>query len=214
MSSYIDYLNQKKTIYNRIAPGEGPPGPQGVMGLHGLTGSNGPTGPTGPNSSIILPPGAIMMFGTTQPPPGWLECNGANVLISDYKNLFLAIGSTFGSVAAPYFVLPDLRGYFVRGWSNTSTLDSGRAFGSTQQEQLQRHKHIASNNDCVNYASVNGAGTGNFDTWCDTNGIATNQPGGALTGDGTQLNANPSDNANVGAETRPVNIALMYCIKT
>jgi microcystin-dependent protein len=155
-----------------------------------------------------------MLFGSTLPPPGWLECDGSNVLISDYPNLFLAIGCSFGCVAAPYFVLPDLRGYFVRGWSNTSTLDSGRAFGSIQQQQLQRHKHITSNNDNVNYTSINGVGTGNYNTSSVSNGIATNQPGGALTGDGTQVNANPADNANVGAETRPVNIALMYCIKT
>lgn len=214
MSNYIDYLNQRKSCCTRITPGEGPQGPQGVQGVQGPTGEKGSTGCTGPINSVILPPGAIMLFGSTQPPQGWLECDGSNVLISDYPNLFLAIGCSFGCVPAPYFVLPDLRGYFVRGWSNTSSLDSGRVFGSTQQQQLQRHKHIASNNDCQNYSLVNGVGTGNYNTWCDTNGIATNQPGGALTGDGTQVNANTDDNANVGAETRPVNIALMYCIKT
>ena len=211
MTNYIDYLNQKKCCCTRITPGEGPQGPQGIQGIQGPTGSNGPTGST---SSLILPPGAIMLFGSTQPPQGWLECDGSNVLISDYPNLFLAIGCSFGCVLAPYFVLPDLRGYFVRGWSNTSSLDSGRVFGSTQQEQLQRHKHIASNNDCQTYSLVNGIGKGNYNTWCNTDGIAINQLGGALTGDGTQLNANVTDNANVGAETRPVNIALMYCIKT
>lgn len=211
MTNYIDYLNQKKNIYTRVTPGEGPEGPQG---LQGVTGPQGEIGPTGPMNTNVLPPGAIMLFGTTQPPPGWLECDGSNVLISNYPNLFLAIGSSFGRISAPYFLLPDLRGYFVRGWSNTSTLDSGRVFGSTQQEQLQRHKHIASNNDNINYTSINGVGTGNYNTSSGSNGIATNQQGGALTGDGTQVNSNSADNANVGNETRPVNIALMYCIKT
>jgi microcystin-dependent protein len=214
MSNYIDYINQRKSCCTRVTPGEGPQGPQGVMGPTGETGATGSVGPTGSTSSLILPPGAIMLFGTTQAPAGWLECDGSTVLISNYPNLFLAIGCSFGCVPAPYFVLPDLRGYFVRGWSNTSSLDSGRVFGSIQEQQLQKHKHIASNNDCSNYSLVNGTGTGNYNTWCDTNGIATNQPGGALTGDGTQLNANPDDNANVGVETRPINIALMYCIKT
>ena len=208
MSSYNEYLRKRNCCI------EGPQGPEGQQGVPGLQGPQGATGPQGPVATNGVPSGAIMLFGTTVPPSGWLECDGSQVLISSYQNLFLAIGCTFGCVPAPYFVLPDLRGYFVRGWSNTSTIDSGRVFGSTQQNQLQKHKHIASNNDCQNYGLINGTGTGNFNTWCDTNGVATNQPGGALTGDGTQVNADPANDANVGTETRPINIALMYCIKT
>jgi microcystin-dependent protein len=202
MSSYNEYLRQRNCCT------QGAQGPEGQQGVPGAQGAQGPTSTNG------VPTGAIMLFGTTVPPSGWLECDGSQVLISNYQNLFLAIGCTFGCIPAPYFLLPDLRGYFVRGWSNTSSIDSGRAFASIQQDQLQKHKHIASNNDCQNYALVNGTGTGNFNTWCDTNGIATAQPGGALTGDGTQVNTDPANNANVGTETRPINIALMYCIKT
>jgi microcystin-dependent protein len=204
----------------------------GPTGQEGQTGQTGPTGPAGNISSGTIPSGAILAFASTTPPSGWLECNGATVLISSYPNLYLSIGDTFGQPDEPIFIynppdtmssfilasvgtalffkLPDLRGYFIRGWDNNRNIDSERTFGSVQQDQIEKHKHIASNNDCQNYTSVNGIGTGNFNTWCDTNGIAYNAGGAALTDDGMF----PEKTAKVGTETRPKNIALMYCIKT
>ncbi len=222
MSSYSNYLRFKNTCCSPGLPGPqgiiGPTGYIGPTGCTGTTGYTGPTGctgttgytgPTGPTNSNGVPSGAIMLFATTVPPSGWLECDGSQVLISDYQDLFLAIGCTFGCVAAPYFVLPDLRGYFVRGWSNTSTIDAGRVLGSTQTAQLEQHKHISSNNDCQDYSFVNGVGTGTYNAWCDTNGIGSGSSA-SLTDDGTF----PEQTASVGNETRPINVALMYCIKT
>jgi microcystin-dependent protein len=180
--------------------------------INGPTGPPGPPGPDGPSGGI--PTGAIMIFGSMVPPSGWLACDGSIVLISDYPNLFLAIGCSFGCVPAPYFVLPDLRGYFVRGWNSGVTgaggIDSGREFASVQQDQIQPHKHINSNNDCVDYTTLNGVGTGKYNTWCDSDGVR-NGAGAALTDDGTY----PEQLATgvIGTETRPVNIALLYCIK-
>jgi microcystin-dependent protein len=205
MSSYSNYLRSKN-----ICCSQGLRGPQGIVGPTGLVGPTGAPGPTGSiPSNGFVPSGAIMLFGTSVPPNGWLECDGSQVLISDYPDLFLAIGCTFGCVASPYFVLPDLRGYFVRGWSNTSTLDAGRVLGSTQTAQLEQHKHISSNNDCQDYSNVNGVGTGTYNSWCDTNEIGSGSSA-SLTDDGTF----PEQTASVGDETRPINIALMYCIKT
>ena len=133
-----------------------------------------------------------------------------------YADLFLTIGCTYGcSAPLGYFTLPDLRGFFVRGWNSGATgaggLDSGRKFASVQQDQIQPHQHIASNNDCQNYANVNGVGTGRYNSWCDTGGIGYGAAAG-LTDDGTY----PEQLATgvIGTETRPVNIALLYCIKT
>ena len=230
MSNYSEYL-QNKSVCCKVGPRGpmghmGPTGIQGhtgTTGITGTTGTTGPTGPTGPTglvgptgSSGGIPPGAIMLFGSTLPPTGWLACDGSQVLISDYSNLFLAIGCTFGCIPAPYFYLPDLRGYFVRGWNSGATgatggIDTGRAFASVQQDQMQPHKHISSNNDCQNYAAVNGVGTGVYNAWCDTSGIGSG-PLASLTDDGTY----PEQLATgiIGTETRPINIALLYCIKT
>jgi phage-related tail fiber protein len=97
---------------------------------------------------------------------------------------------------------------FVRGWDNGRGVDTSRAIGSTQEQQLEKHKHISSNNDCQNYSGVNGIGTGTYNTWCDTNGVTTNA-GASLTGDGGHI----EQTAKLGTETRPRNVAMMYCIK-
>jgi len=227
-SSYIDYIKNKNNCCVNQLPGpQGPQGPTGIIGQGitgptgltgpigltgsiGLTGPTGTIGPTGEGVSSGVPTGAIMLFAMEIPPSGWLICDGSYVLISLYQNLFLTIGCTYGCAApSGYFTLPDLRGYFVRGWGATGSIDPGRVFGSTQQDQLEKHKHISSNNDCQNYAAVNGVGTGVYNAWCDTNGIGSG-PAASLTDDATY----PEQTAGVGIETRPINIALLYCIKT
>ncbi len=54
--------------------------------------------------------GMIAAFGASTPPDGWLECNGASVSFTEYKELYARIGDKFGSSAAGTFKLPDLRG--------------------------------------------------------------------------------------------------------
>jgi microcystin-dependent protein len=160
--------------------------------------------------SNFVPASAIMSFACSTAPSGWLECNGDAVSRTTYADLFAAIGTTFGSGNnTTTFNLPDLRGEFIRGWDHGRTVDNGRAFGSSQEQQLQKHKHISSNNDCQNYTAINGVGTGNTNTWCDTNGISMNSTSASLTGDG----GHTEQTAKLGTETRPRNIALMYCIK-
>lgn len=39
--------------------------------------------------------GEVRWFAMSQPPEGWLVCNGASVFTSDYAALFAAIGKTF-----------------------------------------------------------------------------------------------------------------------
>lgn len=163
------------------------------------------------SSTNIFPTGAVMIFANTTVPSGWLECNGQAVsrTASNFTALFAAIGTTYGvGDGVNTFNVPDLRGEFVRGYDHGRGIDVGRTIGSHQDQQLEKHKHIASNNDCQSYASVNGVGTGTYNTWCDTQGIGTSS-GAALTGDGTHI----EQTAKLGTETRPRNVAMMYCIK-
>lgn len=160
--------------------------------------------------SNFVPAGAVMPFAMSTVPSGWLECNGDPVNRVTYADLFAAIGTTFGSGNnTTTFNLPDLRGEFIRGWDHARTVDNGRTFGSSQEQQLQKHKHISSNNDCRDYTGINGKGTGNYNGWCDTSGVYSNDPNASLTGDG----GHTEQTAKLGTETRPRNIALMYCIK-
>ena len=43
------------------------------------------------------PTGAMMMYASSFPPPGWLMCNGASVSRTTYANLFGVIGTRWGS---------------------------------------------------------------------------------------------------------------------
>jgi hypothetical protein len=60
---------------------------------------------------------------------GWLECAGQELLISDYGLLYARITETWGSSNKGIsFSIPDLRGMFLRGWSNgsaSSDLEAG-----------------------------------------------------------------------------------------
>lgn len=89
----------------------------------------------------LIPAGTIIQSASQATPQGYLKCNGASISRSDYQKLFGIIGTTFGSDDENTFKLPDLRGRFVRGFSDGSSIDSGRAFGSSQEDDLKRHTH-------------------------------------------------------------------------
>ena len=74
-------------------------------------------------------PGAIVMWGSSAVPSGWLECNGQST--TGYPNLISIYGAT----------LPDLRGEFVRGWDHGRNVDAGRALLSAQEQDIQPHTH-------------------------------------------------------------------------
>lgn len=59
---------------------------------------------------------------------GWLLCNGEQYPISDYPQLFHIIGTYYGtSTQSGGFVVPDLRGRFVRGVDHGAERDPDAA---------------------------------------------------------------------------------------
>jgi microcystin-dependent protein len=75
-----------------------------------------------------LPLGAILPYAGLQPPPGFLFCDGSEVLRDKYPDLFNIIGSLYNGTAplsgspGSTFRLPDLRGRFALGRDN---MDNG-----------------------------------------------------------------------------------------
>jgi microcystin-dependent protein len=62
------------------------------------------------------PSGAILAFGGSTAPDGWLICDGSTVSRTQYPSLFAAIGVAHGSGdGATTFNLPDYQGRFLRG---------------------------------------------------------------------------------------------------
>lgn len=154
------------------------------------------------NLSYLVPPGAVMAFARNTAPDGWLECAGQAVSRTTYADLYAALGTTFGNGnGSTTFNLPNLRGEFIRGWDNGRGVDQSRTFGSSQTDAFQGHRHpqrAGSETGQPGSYGRYGDGDGNVDT-----GLTTGTP----STDGT--NGTP----RTASETRPRNIALMYCIK-
>lgn len=133
--------------------------------------------------------GTVQAFAMNTAPTGWLKANGAAVSRTTYAALFAAIGTTFGvGDGSTTFNLPDLRGEFIRGWDDGRGVDSARVFGSAQAHAYPSHSHA------ITRGSAAGAG--------DDAAIASGTSGSFNTG-----------TSGSGSETRPRNIALLYCIK-
>lgn len=136
--------------------------------------------------------GAIAYFPVTNPPDGWVKCNGAQISRTAYKKLFDYIGTVHGAGdGVTTFNLPDLRGEFIRSWADNGSLDAGRGFGGIQSQDFASHNHSIAQGY---YGGTTGAG---YTPLTTSNGIG-----------GTQYSGTSG-----GSENRPRNVALLVCIK-
>jgi len=158
--------------------------------------------------SNAVPSGAVNSFAMSSAPAGWLSCNGNAVSRTTYAALFAAIGTTYGTGdGSTTFNLPDLRGEFVRGLDDGRGVDSGRNLGSAQADAFQGHWHGIENETNGQAGNDGGGGTGSGNVRID-GGPNTPYPYATYTtSDG--VNGTP----RTASETRPRNIALLYCIK-
>jgi phage-related tail fiber protein len=155
-------------------------------------------------ADYMAPPGAVMAFARSSVPTGWLKCNGAAVSRTTYANLFAAIGTTYGAGdGSTTFNLPDLRGEFIRGYDDGRGVDSGRGFGTAQLDAFQGHFHQPK--------------PPMTSFWGNNGSTSSGQPTGSTYAYETTTGGPVSDGTNgtprTAAETRPRNVALMYCIK-
>ena len=107
----------------------------------------------------VNPPGVVLPYAGESVPAGWLLCDGSQVRISDYSELFDAIGYNFGArttVDVGFFKVPDLRGRLPLGRDNMGGVSAdvvtadyadgvGQIGGSEKEniavENLPEHKH-------------------------------------------------------------------------
>ena len=175
-------------------------------------------------ASLFVPPGAVLPFAMSTAPTGWLKCNGGEYLKTDtrYAALFAAIGNIYGQTngtggaGTTHFRVPDLRGEFVRGWDDGRAVDSGRGFGSSQADDFKMHNHSAtssSSGDHNHSYSVPGFQRGGGDGDLDPNERQGSDQG-RTTGNAGNHSHTITIGSTGGTETRPRNIALLYCIKT
>lgn len=122
----------------------------------------GPTdNPSNPNGAKPYPNYASKAYNLYLEQHGWLVCDGRSVPIAKYPDLFRAIGFIYGSTTQGQFLLPDYRGYFMRGVNldaqgpdnlprdpDASARSasgqggwSGNQVGSVEQDAFQAHEH-------------------------------------------------------------------------
>lgn len=187
-------------------------------------------------SSNLLPAGAVMPFAMNSAPSGWLAADGSAVSRTAYAALFAAIGTTYGAGDGnSTFTLPDLRGYFVRGSGTNSDGVAAGTFGAKQGNSVEPHTHSASvgnhqhniianatgsaapwtsininNND---YLAARAESTGTPDWSYTLRGVSTTATLGLTSSNGAQTITTSSQAPAGATETRPRNIAMLYCIK-
>ncbi|WP_243459129.1 phage tail protein [Pseudomonas fluorescens] len=141
-----------------------------------------------------VPVGAVMAFPTGIVPPGFLELDGSMQSMSTYPDLAAYLGTKFnkGDEGTGNFRLPESRGEFLRGWDHGRGADAGRAIGSYQSDELKSHTHKMTLRD----VAQPGAGT----TLIYPNASSPGYDETRISKEG-------------GVETRPRNLAVMWCIK-
>lgn len=150
-----------------------------------------------------VPTGTTIYGYFASAPTGFVEASGVTLSRTTYSDLYdhaVAEGLVVTEAAwqageygmfsdgdgATTFRLPDLRGEFLRGWDHGRGVDTGRTLGSSQADEFKAHTHS------VTYSAARTVSTG------------SNFPVGGYSAD---------TGSTGGDETRPRNIAVMYCIK-
>ncbi|GEM_PF-2258281 len=164
---------------------------------------------------------------------GWLICDGKQYNRLEYSRLFDRIKILYGQGDGKNtFNVPDYRNQFLRGWDNNEK--NPRRVSTSQADQIQSHKHLDSGHthtDKGHYHSeyvVSNSGLGTAAKGIEVLGIpvyqANNQSyntgwgyagidsGYASLGEPALSNTIAGEPRH-GAETRPRNIGVIFCIK-
>lgn len=178
----------------------------------------------------FVPSGTLLPYAGATAPTGFLMCDGSAVSRTTYAALFTSIGTLWGTGdGSTTFNLPDMRGYFMRGADNMGTGAAGRdpdagsrtalgsgghGVGSTQGQATRKNGLAVSDpghSHSITYAdpNINSAQSGNLGSGGQTS-TGTILPATSVTNaSSTGISLSNGDN-----ETRPMNIAVAYIIKT
>ena len=132
-------------------------------------------------------------------PSNFLECDGSEVSRTTYADLYAVIGDTYGAGdGSTTFLLPDLRGQFLRGLDESGTVDpdgAGRTIGDSQTDGFETHTHT--------YVEMTGQNTGHI-----SGGPSVSARNLTL----TTRTTNAGTDGGI-SETRPKNVSVKFCIR-
>ncbi|MFM8495304.1 MAG: phage tail protein [Planctomycetia bacterium] len=171
-----------------------------------------------PPAQSITPTGAIMAFAYSLPESGWLLCDGRAVSRTTFAALFGAIATYYGAGdGSTTFNIPDLRGYFIRGFGTNSDGTVSGTFGAKTDFATARPTTAltgTTNSTGSHRHGIQISFTASGAGYSYESGNSINENPGAYTlFDGTHSHTVTIDGGG-DAETRPKNIALPYYIKT
>jgi microcystin-dependent protein len=143
------------------------------------------------NKNPYFMSGAILSSMVSSAPSGWLNCNGQEVLISQYQKLYDSIGTTYnlGTETSGYFRMPNISSRYLI--QKTSAIG---AYGNSSA-----HSHSTSANyDLAGTTVDHGHPTNNY---VNNNNIYHTAGGGGSGGgtDNNPLNANKTGFSSGGA---------------
>ena len=166
--------------------------------------------------TTITPVGTVIAYHATTAPEGYFACDGAEFDAAVYPKLAAVLGES---------KVPDLRGYFIRGYATNNDVDKNGAGRALCSEQGDAIRNITG--ECRPSIPTGSAGgdhawrcglhfpTGAFKEQSMKAGIAYFTPAGFTTGEmpaGIAFDASRTP-VPVAAENRPKNVNLLYCIK-
>ena len=177
-----------------------------------------------------VPVGTIMAWAGEKGsvPANWMICNGKALKIKQYKDLYNAIGWSWGKPNNKKFNLPDLRGRFVRGVDDGAALDpdasdresankggNSKGVGSVQDDAVQEHSHyqLAHAHLYRYVGSSVKVDLGSSNIWARFGGygyIETDSVQPAISG---VIKYKNHANTKTAEETRPKNAGVYFIIK-
>ena len=150
------------------------------------------------------PVGTVITFWGTAAPSGYFACNGHSFSASSYPKLYGVLGTA---------ILPDLRGYFIRGYDTRNSVDpdgASRALGSVQQDAMRQFSGNVG--ICWDAQAGSSVANGPFKSlgWETESRTPYKADGSFLA---YRSHFDPSTVVPTATENRPRNKCLLYCIK-
>jgi microcystin-dependent protein len=158
--------------------------------------------------------GLVAAFDMASAPPGWLKRNGANVSRTVYAKLFAVIGTRHGAGDGnTTFNVGDSRGLFTRALDDGRGIDPNRELSSIQAPANLHHTHGGVSDIAGHHAHYSAAGSGGNVTVNYGSQITVAPTGNTTTGTAGAHQHTLTIYGDGDTEARPINEALLVCIK-